>query len=117
MQERYIAFDVETPNCRNDRISAIGVTVVDPECSFDPFNVSLTGITPEMVADKPTFPELWQELGPCWTADCWWPTTRPLTCRCWPSACGTMGSSGRSTRPLCLYLPDEPPPAAAAAQP
>ena len=27
--ERYIAFDVETPNCRNDRISAIGVTVVE----------------------------------------------------------------------------------------
>lgn len=75
--ERYIAFDVETPNCRNDRISAIGVTVVengqmteqydtlvDPECPFNPFNISLTGITPELVADKPTFPELWQELAP-----------------------------------------------------
>ena len=26
---RYIAFDVETPNARNDRISAIGVTVIE----------------------------------------------------------------------------------------
>ena len=28
MTGRYIAFDVETPNSANDRISAIGVTVV-----------------------------------------------------------------------------------------
>ena len=58
---RYIAFDVETPNHRNDRMSAIGITViedgaitrefyslVDPEQEFDPFNISLTGITPEI---------------------------------------------------------------------
>ena len=62
---RYAAFDVETPNYRNDRISAIGITVledgqvvrelstlVDPETHFDPFNVDLTGITPEAVAGK-----------------------------------------------------------------
>ena len=29
MTGRYIAFDVETPNYANDRISAIGVTVVE----------------------------------------------------------------------------------------
>ena len=29
LPERFIAFDVETPNCANDRISAIGITVVD----------------------------------------------------------------------------------------
>ena len=29
MEGRYIAFDVETPNCANDRMSAIGVTVVE----------------------------------------------------------------------------------------
>ena len=28
MPERYIAFDVETPNYANDRMSAIGITVV-----------------------------------------------------------------------------------------
>ena len=77
MDGRYIAFDVETPNFANDRMSAMGITVVeggqiigtydtlvDPEEHFDRFNIRLTGITPEMVVGKPTFPELWQEIGP-----------------------------------------------------
>ncbi len=77
MSERYIAFDVETPNYANDRISAIGIsviedgqvtndyyTLVNPEAHFDPFNIQLTGITPKMVADKPTFPELWAQIKP-----------------------------------------------------
>ena len=59
MAQRYIAFDVETPNFANDRMSAIGVsvveggaivqefyTLVDPEARFDRFNMALTGITP-----------------------------------------------------------------------
>ena len=59
MDGRYIAFDVETPNFANDRMSAIGITVVeggqiigtydtlvDPEEHFDRFNIRLTGITP-----------------------------------------------------------------------
>ena len=75
--ERYIAFDVETPNARNHRMSAIGVnvvedgrvtesfgTLVNPETHFDPFNIALTGITPAMVADAPTFPQLWTRLRP-----------------------------------------------------
>ena len=75
--ERYIAFDVETPNARNHRMSAIGVnvvkdgrvtesfgTLVNPETHFDPFNIALTGITPELVRTAPTFPELWEEIGP-----------------------------------------------------
>lgn len=75
MADRYIAFDVETPNYANDRMSAIGITVIEhgeiireistlvnPEAEFNYFNVQLTGITPEMVADKPTFPELWCEI-------------------------------------------------------
>lgn len=81
MTGRYIAFDVETPNSANDRMSAIGVTVVErgevveqydylvnPETRFASFNVALTGITPEMVADKPTFPQLWQELEPLFSS-------------------------------------------------
>ena len=77
MRERYIAFDVETPNYANDRISAIGIsvieggrvirdfyTLVNPEAHFDPFNIQLTGITPAMVADKPAFPELWERIAP-----------------------------------------------------
>lgn len=75
MPERYIAFDVETPNSANDRMSAIGVTVIEdgvlvdefatlvnPETYFQPFHVQLTGITPEMAAQYPTFGELWPFL-------------------------------------------------------
>ncbi len=72
---RFVVFDVETPNFKNDRMSSIGVVVVEkgrvterfcslinPEESFSPFNIRLTGITPELVADKPTFPRLWDKL-------------------------------------------------------
>ncbi len=75
--DRYICFDVETPNLRNDRMSAIGVCVVEngiivderyslvnPEESFDSFNIQLTGITPAMAVKAPTFKELWPSLGP-----------------------------------------------------
>jgi len=77
MTDRYIAFDVETPNARNHRMSAIGVTVIEdgavtdslytlvnPETWFDSFNVMLTGITPEMASAAPTFPALWEKLEP-----------------------------------------------------
>ena len=75
--ERFVAFDVETPNSRNHRMSSIGISVVeegaiverftsliDPETHFDPFNIMLTGITPEMAKTAPTFPELWREIAP-----------------------------------------------------
>ena len=29
MEERYVAFDVETPNAQNRRMSAIGVSVIE----------------------------------------------------------------------------------------
>ena len=72
---RYIAFDVETPNRLNHRMSAIGISVVengaiveefsslvDPETDFDPFNTWLTGISEESVRDAPSFPELWPKI-------------------------------------------------------
>lgn len=77
MLDTYVAFDVETPNSRNDRMSAIGVVVVEggeqtlnfyslvnPEEPFDSFNIQLTGITPRMVQTQPTFPVLWELLRP-----------------------------------------------------
>jgi len=77
MGNRFIVFDVETPNSKNDRMSAIGVAVVEngvivdelyslvnPQTYFSPFNTRLTGITPEMVQEQPTFPEFWQEIRP-----------------------------------------------------
>lgn len=74
---RYIAFDVETPNRYNNRMSAIGITVIEngnitdsffslvnPEQPFDWFNTQLTGISAAMVADAPTFPKLWEQIEP-----------------------------------------------------
>ena len=74
---RYIAFDVETPNRYNDRMSAIGISVIEngriteeffsyvnPQAPFDAFNSQLTGIYPATVADAPAFPALWAKIGP-----------------------------------------------------
>lgn len=81
MENRYIVFDVETPNSANDRMSAIGVTVVEngmivdelstlvnPETWFHTFNIRLTGITPSMAADAPAFGELWPVLEPLFSS-------------------------------------------------
>ena len=79
--ERYVVFDVETPNARNDRMSAIGVTVVEggeiveeldtlvnPETYFNRFNIQLTGITPAMAEGAPAFDELWPALEPIFSS-------------------------------------------------
>lgn len=78
---RYIVFDVETPNAANDRMSAIGVdvvedgaiikefyTLINPETRFDSFNIQLTGITPAMVQNKLTFPQVWELLEPIFSS-------------------------------------------------
>ena len=74
---RYVVFDVETPNRYNNRISAIGINIIEngritdsffsyvnPETFFDDFNIRLTGISPVTVAHAPTFPELWKTIEP-----------------------------------------------------
>ena len=74
---RFVCFDVETPNARNDRMSAIGITVVEdgviteeffsyvnPEEPFDSFNTELTGISADTVAAAPTFGQLWPRIRP-----------------------------------------------------
>ena len=78
---RYIVFDVETPNHFNDRMSAIGISVVEgnqiideffsyvnPEEPFDDFNTDLTGISAATVADAPSFPELWATIAPLFSS-------------------------------------------------
>ena len=74
---RFVVFDVETPNRYNNRMSAIGIDVIEdgvivneyyslvnPEQPFDYFNTRLTGIGEETVIGAPTFPELWIEIEP-----------------------------------------------------
>lgn len=74
---RYIAFDVETPNRLNDKMSSIGITVIEngavkdhfyslvnPETHFDYFNTQLTGIDAKAVSRAPTFSKLWREIEP-----------------------------------------------------
>ena len=74
---RFICFDVETPNAGNDRMSAIGISVVEdgritdqffsyvnPEQPFDYFNTRLTGISEATVKDAPTFKDLWPRIKP-----------------------------------------------------
>ena len=97
--KRFVVFDVETPNSANDRMSAIGVTVVEggaiveefaslvnPETHFDPFNIRLTGITPEAAAQAPAFPALWP--------------THPLIWRYWRSVWGGMAFNGEAVLPM-----------------
>lgn len=74
---RFIAFDVETPNRLCDRMSAVGITVIedgcitdefysliDPETYFDRYNTYLTGISEETVWGAPTFAEAWERMEP-----------------------------------------------------
>ena len=74
---RFVVFDVETPNRYNNRMSAIGISViqdgriteefyslVNPEQPFDWFNTVLTGISAASVADAPSFPALWPQIEP-----------------------------------------------------
>ena len=78
---RFVVFDVETPNRYNNRMSAIGIAVVedgvivneyyslvDPEQPFDYFNTRLTGISEETVMGAPTFPELWTRIEPLFSS-------------------------------------------------
>lgn len=73
--DRYTVFDLEMPNRDGNRISAIGICViengqitehyyslVDPQCKFDKFTIKITGITPELVKGEPTFPDVWEEV-------------------------------------------------------
>ena len=72
---KFTCFDVETANMWKGSICQIGITVVEngiitetkswlvnPNDSFDFFNVLIHNITAEMVKDSPSIKELWAEL-------------------------------------------------------
>lgn len=71
----YFVIDFETANSSRASACALGIIEVDngniintwdflinPEEYFDVFNISIHGISPDMVEDKPTFPEVWNEI-------------------------------------------------------
>jgi DNA polymerase-3 subunit epsilon len=71
----FIAIDVETANADYSSICQIGIAIfndgkvieklkilVNPEDYFDPFNVSIHGITEKDVENAPTFNEFYKEL-------------------------------------------------------
>jgi DNA polymerase III subunit epsilon len=71
----FFALDVETANADMESICQVGIaefqdnkivnqwgSLVDPEDYFDPFNISIHGITPEMVNGAPTFPVIHKML-------------------------------------------------------
>ena len=73
--KNYIVLDLETPNRLNENISSIALLIVkdnkivkkidqliNPQTYFEKFNIDLTGITPDMVKDSPTFDEYWNEI-------------------------------------------------------
>jgi len=72
----YTAIDFETANASRSSPCAVGVVVVDngkivdtfyslirpKDGYFDPFNIFIHGITPDDVADKPEFPDIFASL-------------------------------------------------------
>ena len=74
----FIAVDFETATRNYNSACAIGIATVEKgeikdkiyslikpsELRFDPNNIAIHGITPEMVKDSPTLSELWPIIGP-----------------------------------------------------
>lgn len=76
----FIALDVETANADSASICSIGLAhfksgkvfksltiLVDPEDEFDPINISIHGITPEMAIGKPTMAQVFPVIAPFFT--------------------------------------------------
>lgn len=114
MTDRFIVFDTETPNYCNDRMSAIGISVVEhgqiveefytlvnPETYFAPFNIRLTGITPEMVQNQPNFPQVWQKIRPMLESGMPVAHNAPFDMKVLAKC---LGAYGISWRPWCRYV-------------
>lgn len=74
----FIALDLETATWEKSSICEIGIAIVRDSCVvetkswlvkpyrnwYDPFNISIHGITPEMTKNSPSFKEVWREIQP-----------------------------------------------------
>lgn len=72
--KRILAIDFETANPSRTSMCSVGYALIedgkiikneeiliDPEEYFDSFNISIHGITQEMVEGEPTFPDIWKK--------------------------------------------------------
>jgi DNA polymerase-3 subunit epsilon len=73
----WVAIDFETANETRGSACAVGVaffkdgehigggaSLIDPETHFNGYNTMIHGVDAALVADSPTFPEVWSQLGP-----------------------------------------------------
>lgn len=71
----FVAIDFETANHQLDSACSLGIVsvkkgvieykheyLINPECLFDENNIMIHGITPGVVENAPTFPEIWDEI-------------------------------------------------------
>ncbi|MGN1012614.1 MAG: exonuclease domain-containing protein [Clostridia bacterium] len=74
--KKYTIIDTENPNGKGDSICSISLVaitdgnitlekeyLVNPEAEFEQRNINIHHITQDMVKDKPTFLELWRQIG------------------------------------------------------
>lgn len=71
---KFTVIDIETPNKKNSSICSIALRnlennnltekyyLVNPEDSFDDFNIQIHNITPKMVENKENFVKVWKEI-------------------------------------------------------
>lgn len=75
VQDKFLVFDVETPNAANDRICSIGISLIEnneiihsqniyinPECGFDLMNIRIHGINERTVLHSRIFPVVWDDI-------------------------------------------------------
>lgn len=75
MAIKFVAIDFETANARRNSACSLGMIqyengaytrkswLIKPEpLDFNPFNIQIHGITPQMVRKAPTFEEVWHEI-------------------------------------------------------
>ncbi|WP_282708845.1 3'-5' exonuclease [Ligilactobacillus sp. Marseille-Q7487] len=78
----FVALDFETASPKRHSACSLALTVVQnnqivdelyslikPETEFSPYNIKIHGITPQMVAQAPKFPELWPHIAPFFGPD------------------------------------------------
>ena len=77
VRKRFVAIDFETANDKYYSACSLGIVLfenlqpverkgflIKPPTKFDPVNIEIHGITPEMVADAPSFDMIWEQVLP-----------------------------------------------------